>query len=148
MATFRTQSATLTRFPVQRSGLDRPLARGVALLIGPQVTGGGLLAVGATGGGFRANGAKDPNRAGLRCAGTNHGVCVSCDDGARWQELNPGLRDIPVMDDLWEHDEPAMANHERRFRVLDSVGPLRWFEATTERELVLFDRAVAHRSKS
>ena len=79
---------------------------------------------------------------------TNRGVCVLHDGGVCWRDLNPGLRDIPVTDDLWEHDEPAMANHERGFRVLDKVEPLRQFEATTERDLGLFDRSVAHGSKS
>ena len=95
MASSRTQSATVTRFPVQRWGLDRSLARGAAFLIGPQATGGLPLAVGATWGGSRVNGTKDRSCAGLLCAGTNHGVCVSCDDGSSWQVLNLGLRDIP-----------------------------------------------------
>ena len=50
---------------------------------------------------------------------------VTFDDGGWWQELNPGLPDIPVTDVIPEHDELAMASHGRGFWVLDSVGPLR-----------------------
>ena len=96
---------------------------------------------------------EDPNREGLLYAGTNHGVYVTYDDGGWWQELNPGLPDIPVTDVIPEHDELAMASHGRGFWVLDNVGPLRQVEAgsggapgTTERDLVLFEPAVAYRS--
>ena len=91
---------------------------------------------------------EDPNREGLLYAGTNHGVYVTFDDGGWWQELNPGLPDIPVTDVIPEHDELAMASHGRGFWVLDNVGPLRQWEggsegvpATTERDLVLFEPA-------
>ena len=65
---------------------------------------------------------EDPNREGLLYAGTNHGVYVTFDDGGWWQELNPGLPDMPVTDVIPEHDELAMASHGRGFRVLDNVG--------------------------
>ena len=102
---------------------------------------------------------EDPNREGLLYAGTNHGVYVTFDDGGWWQELNPGLPDIPVTDVIPEHDELAIASHGRGFWVLDNVGPLRQWEVgsggvggsegvvgTAERDLVLFEPAVAHRS--
>ena len=96
---------------------------------------------------------EDPNREGLLYAGTNHGVYVMYDDGGWWQELNPGLPDIPVTDVIPEHDELAMASHGRGFWVLDNVGALRQVEggtegvpATTERDLVLFEPATAYRS--
>ena len=90
---------------------------------------------------------EDPNRAGLLYAGTNHGVYISYDDGGSWQELNPDLPDIPITDVIPEHDELAMASHGRGFWVLDNVGPLRQAEAgMTERDLVLFEPAVAYRS--
>ena len=37
---------------------------------------------------------EDPTREGMLYAGTQHGVYVSYDDGANWQELE-GFRDIP-----------------------------------------------------
>ena len=90
---------------------------------------------------------EDPNREGLLYAGTNHGVYVSFDDGESWQELNPGLPDIPITDVIPEHDELAMASHGRGFWSLDNVAPLRQYEpGLTERDLVLFEPAAAYRS--
>ena len=90
---------------------------------------------------------EDPQRAGLLYAGTNHGVYISFDDGEAWQELNPGLPDIPITDVIPEHDELAMASHGRGFWSLDNVAPLRQLEAgTTARDLVLFEPAAAYRS--
>ena len=90
---------------------------------------------------------EDPNRAGLLYAGTNHGLYISYDDGGSWQELNPDLPDMPITDVIPEHDDLAMASHGRGFWVLDNVGPLRQAEPRmTERDLVLFEPAVAYRS--
>jgi len=90
---------------------------------------------------------EDPAREGLLYAGTNHGVYISFDDGTSWQELNPGLPDIPITDVIPEHDELAMASHGRGFWSLDNIAPLRQLDAiTTDRDLVLFDPALAYRS--
>ena len=90
---------------------------------------------------------EDPAREGLLYAGTNHGVYISFDDGNSWQELNPGLPDIPITDVIPEHDELAMASHGRGFWSLDNVAPLRQLQAgTTDRDLVLFTPATAYRS--
>ncbi len=90
---------------------------------------------------------EDPNREGLLYAGTNHGVYISYDHGGLWQELNPGLPDIPITDVIPEHDELAMASHGRGFWALDNVAALRQLEpGTTDSDLVLFDPAVAYRS--
>jgi len=48
---------------------------------------------------------EDPNREGLLYAGTNHGVYVTFDDGGWWQELNPGLPDMPVTVSLRVRDK-------------------------------------------
>ncbi|MDH5588667.1 MAG: glycosyl hydrolase [Gemmatimonadota bacterium] len=90
---------------------------------------------------------EDPNRAGMLYAGTQHGVYVSYDDGARWQELNPGFPDVPVADLIVEHDQLAIASHGRGFWVLDNMAPLRQAEAgLTSRPVVLFAPAAAYRS--
>lgn len=86
-------------------------------------------------------------------AGTNRGVYVTFDDGGWWQELNPGLTDVPVTDVIAEHDELAMVSHGRGFWGLHNVGSLRQRQGaregvpgTAERDLVLFDPAMAYRS--
>jgi photosystem II stability/assembly factor-like uncharacterized protein len=90
---------------------------------------------------------EDPNREGLLYAATQHGVYVSYDDGANWQELNPGFADIPVVDLIVEHNELAIASHGRGFWVLDNMAPLRQLTPTTTSEdVVLFDPPVAYRS--
>ena len=90
---------------------------------------------------------EDPNREGLLYAGTNHGVYVSFDDGAWWQELNPGLPDMPVTDVIPEHDELAMASHGRGFWVLDNVAPLRQYQpGMLDGDLAMFEPAPAYRS--
>ena len=90
---------------------------------------------------------EDPNREGLLYAGTTHGVYVTFDDGGWWQELNPGLPDMPVTDVIPEHDELAMASHGRGFWVLDNVGALRQARpGLAEEDFVLFEPATAYRS--
>lgn len=90
---------------------------------------------------------EDPNREGLLYAATNHGVYISYDDGAWWQELNPDLPDLPIVDLIVEHNELAIASHGRGFWVLDNMAPLR--QATpnmTDEALILFEPAAAYRS--
>ncbi len=90
---------------------------------------------------------EDPNRAGLLYAGTNRGVWVSYDDGASWQELNPGLPTIPITNVVVEHDELAIASHGRGFWVLDNMAPIRQADAgVTDRAVRLFDPPAAYRS--
>jgi hypothetical protein len=90
---------------------------------------------------------EDPNREGLLYAATQHGVYLSYDDGANWQELNPGLPDLPVVDLIVERNELVIATHGRGFWVLDNLAPIR--QARADRggtDAVLFDPPVAYRS--
>ena len=90
---------------------------------------------------------EDPNREGMLYAGTQHGMYVSYDDGANWQELNPGFPDLPVSDVIVEHNELAIASHGRGFWVLDNLAPLRQARpGLTEEAVALFDPATAYRS--
>ena len=90
---------------------------------------------------------EDPGRSGLLYAATNHGVYISYDDGAWWQELNPNLPDLPISDLIVEHNELAIASHGRGFWVLDNMAPLRQATPTiTDEALVLFEPAAAYRT--
>ncbi|MFQ5537905.1 MAG: WD40/YVTN/BNR-like repeat-containing protein [Gemmatimonadota bacterium] len=90
---------------------------------------------------------EDPNRPGLLYAATQHGVYISYDDGQHWQELNPGMPDIPIVDLIVEHNELAVASHGRGFWILDNMAPLRQLQAgTTGEDMVLFDPPAAFRS--
>ncbi len=90
---------------------------------------------------------EDPNRLGLLYAATQHGVYISYNDGAAWQELNPGLPDLPIVDLIVEKNELVIASHGRGFWILDNIAPLR--QATpnqTSEAIVLFKPPVAYRS--
>ncbi len=90
---------------------------------------------------------EDPNRPGLLYAATQHGVYISYDDGAHWQELNPGLPDLPIVDLIVEHNELAVASHGRGFWILDNLEPIRQARAgMTSEPLVLFRPPAAFRS--
>jgi photosystem II stability/assembly factor-like uncharacterized protein len=68
---------------------------------------------------------EDPTRRGLLYAATQHGVYVSYDDGAQWQNLSLNLPDVPVADLIVEGNELVIGTHGRGFWVLDDVAPLR-----------------------
>jgi photosystem II stability/assembly factor-like uncharacterized protein len=90
---------------------------------------------------------EDPNREGLLYAATQHGVYISYDDGDGWQELNPKLPDLPVVDLIVEANELVITTHGRGFWVLDNIAPIR--QATpgmTTEVATLFEPPVVYRS--
>lgn len=68
---------------------------------------------------------EDPKCAGLLYAGTEHGVYVSFDNGARWQSLLLNLPDTQVSDLVVEENDLVIATHGRSLYVLDDIAPLR-----------------------
>jgi photosystem II stability/assembly factor-like uncharacterized protein len=72
---------------------------------------------------------EDPVRRGLLFAGTETGVFVSFDDGARWQSLQADLPNNSVRDLTIRNDSLVIATHGRGFWILDDVGPLRQINA-------------------
>jgi hypothetical protein len=82
---------------------------------------------------------EDPKRKGLLYAGTETGIWISFDAGARWQTLQLNLPVVPVHDLAIKNDDLVVATHGRSFWVLDDVGPLRqWNEQTVTADAVLF----------
>ncbi|HEX9983087.1 MAG TPA: glycosyl hydrolase [Thermoanaerobaculia bacterium] len=75
----------------------------------------------------------DTKRRGLLFAGTERGVYVSFDDGARWQSMrrqragDPAvdLPIVPIHDLLVHEDALILATHGRGFWMLDDIEPLR-----------------------
>ena len=57
--------------------------------------------------------------------GTEHGVYVSFDDGAKWESLRQNLPDTPVHDIAVEDRDLVIATHGRGFYVMDHIAPLR-----------------------
>jgi hypothetical protein len=68
---------------------------------------------------------EDPFRKGLLYAATQHGVYMSYDDGANWDDLSLNMPDVPVSDLIVTDNELAIATHGRGFWILDNVAPLR-----------------------
>jgi photosystem II stability/assembly factor-like uncharacterized protein len=72
---------------------------------------------------------EDPVRRGLLFAGTETGVFVSFDDGARWQSLQLNLPTAPIHDLAVKEDDLVVATHGRSFWVLDNITPLQQLNA-------------------
>src|SRR6266850_584452 len=68
---------------------------------------------------------EDPKRARLLYLGTEHGVYVSFDDGAKWESLRQNLPDTPVHDIAVEARDLVIATHGRGFYVMDNIAALR-----------------------
>ena len=64
---------------------------------------------------------EDPGRAGVLYAGSETGVYVSMDDGAKWQRIQGNLPHVPVYDMQVAQGDLAIATHGRGFWVLDDV---------------------------
>jgi photosystem II stability/assembly factor-like uncharacterized protein len=67
----------------------------------------------------------DPAQRGLLYAGTERGMYVSFDDGARWQPLQLNLPIVPIHDLTIKDGTLIAATHGRAFWALDDLSPLR-----------------------
>ncbi|HEU4565195.1 MAG TPA: glycosyl hydrolase, partial [Gemmatimonadaceae bacterium] len=76
---------------------------------------------------------EDPVRRGLLYAGTERGVWVSFDDGARWQSLSLNLPDVQVPDLVVEERDLVIATHGRSMWLLENIEPLRQIGPGVER---------------
>jgi hypothetical protein len=70
---------------------------------------------------------EDPTRRGLLYAGAQHGMYISYDDGASWQNFSLNLPDVPVADLIVEDKSIAIATHGRSFYVLDDIEAIRQY---------------------
>ena len=68
---------------------------------------------------------EDPVHRGLLYCGTEHGVYVSLDDGARWQPLQRNLPRTSVRDLEVHGADLVIATHGRGFWIMDDIAPLR-----------------------
>ena len=68
---------------------------------------------------------EDPERPGLLFAGTEHGVYLSFDNGARWQAFNQNLPDTQISDIVAEENDIVIATHGRSMWVMENIAPLR-----------------------
>ncbi len=87
---------------------------------------------------------EDPARRGLLYAGTEYGVWVSLDDGARWQPLQLNLPRVSVRDLKVAGNDLVAATHGRSFWVIDDLSPVRQLaDSVTRKPAHLFQPAAA-----
>jgi photosystem II stability/assembly factor-like uncharacterized protein len=87
----------------------------------------------------------DPRRPNLLFAGTEQGVYVSFDDGARWQPLQLNLPASPINDLAIKNSDLVVATHGRSFWVLDDITPLEQYEdSIPQQETYLFTPGSAN----
>ncbi|MBK5187106.1 MAG: hypothetical protein JJD97_02615, partial [Gemmatimonadaceae bacterium] len=79
---------------------------------------------------------EDPVARGLLYAGTESGVYVSFDDGARWQSLQLNLPRTSARDLIIHGNDLIVATHGRSFWVMDNVSVLRQVTDAVRREPV------------
>ena len=89
---------------------------------------------------------EDPLRRGLLYSGTETGVYVSFDDGARWEPLQLNLPRSSVRDLTVHGNDLVAATHGRAFWVIDDISLLRQIaDSVTSRATYLFQPATAVR---
>ncbi len=79
----------------------------------------------------------DPARPGLLYAGTETGVYISFDDGARWQPFQLNLPVTPIHDLLVKNGDLIAATHGRSFWILDDLSRLHQLSGDRENESAL-----------
>ena len=89
---------------------------------------------------------EDPVRRGLLYAGTETGVYVSFNDGARWEPLQLNLPRASVRDLRVHGNDLIAATHGRSFWVIDDISVLRQLaDSVTARQTYLFQPSQAVR---
>ncbi len=86
----------------------------------------------------------DPARRGLLYAGTERGMYVSFDDGARWQPLQLNLPIVPITDLTVKDNDLVVATQGRCFWVLDDLSPLRALAADSSHSGMAGARVYLH----
>ncbi len=104
------------------------------------------IAAGLPAGAYARTIREDPVRRGLLYAGTETGVYVSLDDGARWEPLQLNLPRSSVRDLAIHGNDLVAATHGRAFWSLDDVSSLRQAaDSVTAKPAYLFQPAPAMR---
>lgn len=87
----------------------------------------------------------DPKRPGLLFAGTEKGVYVSFNDGAKWEPLQLNLPMAPINDLIVKNNDLVVATHGRAFWILDDIGPLRQYnDSISQQQAHLFTPSPAN----
>ncbi len=77
---------------------------------------------------------EDPVRKGLLYAGSEYGLFVSFDDGARWEPFQRNLPVVPITDLTVKDGDLIVATQGRAFWILDDLTPLREYKVSLRGE--------------
>ena len=77
---------------------------------------------------------EDPVRAGLLYAGTEFGIYISFDNGARWQSFQLNLPHTPVTDIKIAHQDLILSTQGRSMWILDNLTPIEQIKETSATE--------------
>ena len=92
---------------------------------------------------------EDPKKKGLLYAGTETGIYVSFNDGAKWQSLKLNLPTTPIHDLIVKDNDLVVATHGRAFWILDDVSPLRQYsDELATKDAFLYKPAIAYRMQA
>ncbi len=72
---------------------------------------------------------EDPDREGLLYAGTEFGMFISFDNGARWQTFDLNMPNVPITDMKVHHKDLVVSTQGRAFWILDNVSSLQQLTA-------------------
>jgi photosystem II stability/assembly factor-like uncharacterized protein len=88
----------------------------------------------------------DAKRPGLLFAGTEFGLYLSIDDGAKWQPFQLNLPLVPITDLAIKNNDLIVATQGRSFWVLDNLSPIQqWKPEIAEAALHVYQPATALR---
>jgi photosystem II stability/assembly factor-like uncharacterized protein len=91
---------------------------------------------------------EDPDRAGLLYAGTEFGMFISFDNGARWQTFQLNLPNVPITDIKVHRKDLVVATQGRAFWILDNISALHQITpASSTTEVHLFKPRDGYRTR-
>ncbi len=79
---------------------------------------------------------EDPDREGLLYAGTEFGLFISFDNGARWQSFQLNMPNVPITDMKVHRKDLVISTQGRAFWILDNLSSLHQITPTTSTEEV------------
>ena len=85
---------------------------------------------------------EDKDRKGLLYAGTEKGMYVSWNDGAKWEPLQLNLPKTPILDLMVHQGDLIVATSGRSFWILDDLGTLKQFENPKEQAFLYTPEAA------
>jgi len=91
---------------------------------------------------------EDPNKKELLYAGTELGLYVSFDGGAKWNEFQQNLPIVPVTDLMVNYNDLIVATQGRAFWVMDDLNPLYELSEAAAAEFHVYEPEVAIRDNA